>query len=121
VRSDYLLHFAPSSQAQETLLRLISPINDDQVGDRLVVEGYSDPFAQISLTIDWWGPARWGESGRLTTLRVNANARGYFITDPISLEVDADIRPENLRYRLLATARDQQGRNPTTVEVEFTQ
>ncbi len=123
LRSRTLLQFRPSSQPTEMRLRLISPIYDDQVGDSVIVEGYTEPYAKVSLTITWRGTTAGGrvESGRAVRAVVTADARGHFATPPISLDVDTSVPPEDIRYTLTAIARDQQGQSSAPLTVEFTQ
>ena len=99
---------------------LVRPTQNAHVGQTVVVEGSTQPFAQVDCTITWRGVllGLFQATGQVTQARLTADEQGHFQTHPLSLEIESLGATSNLTYVLKCTATAG-GRTSDTVTVTF--
>jgi hypothetical protein len=98
---------------------LVRPKAGAKVGNELVVEGATQPLAEVTCTISWRGRVLvvLEQTGQLAEVRVTADAHGHFQTEPIPVQVQSLIPASDITYTLSCVARSATDESvPVTVE-----
>ncbi len=100
--------------------QLNSPTEGGQVGEEVVIEGTTQPFAEVTCAITWAGEL-WilPVGGQVAEDRLTADELGHFQSEPISLELDSIAK--DIRYTVTCAAKSPQGEESEPTVVEFTQ
>jgi hypothetical protein len=102
---------------------LISPTAHQKVGPQVIVEGDTQPLAQVTITITWHGTLLkiLAQEGQVAQTQVTADARGHFKTDPIPLQVASALPVKDVTFTASVVATNAHGKTSDPVLVDFSQ
>ncbi len=109
------IRFGPARLLQP---QLTSPIAGAHVGEQVVIEGTTQPLAEVTCIVEWEGKV-WilPVAGQLAEARVTADEAGHFQTEPISLQLE--LKAKQVKYTISCTARNPRGEESEPTIVEF--
>ncbi|NLO75080.1 MAG: copper amine oxidase N-terminal domain-containing protein [candidate division WS1 bacterium] len=108
--------FAKTRELTPVILR---PTADEHVGQTVVVEGTTQPLAQVDFAITWQGAflGLLSVTGQVTKAQLTADAQGHFQSEPISLNVESLVSAKDRTYTLTITATEgEETSEPVTVK-----
>ena len=89
------------------------------MGQTVVVEGTTQPLAQVDFAITWQGAflGLLSVTGQVTKAQLTADAQGHFQSEPISLNVESLVSAKDRTYTLTITATEgEETSEPVTVK-----
>ncbi len=102
---------------------LTSPTADQRVGNQVVIEGDTQPMAQLTIIVSWHGTLLrvLEQQGQVAETQVTADAHGHFKTEPIPLKVGSVLPVKDVTYTVSVVATSAHGETSEPVEVTFSQ